>query len=360
MTIWANLTKTETEYVPLGTFWSRSWDAPQDDVWAYVVGWDRLEFLRRTRYSVSTPAQNINLKDLAEDVLIDAGLEASEYNIDPALASITVPWGWFDDQTHRECLRMIAEACVGQVYCDRLGVIQIMGPLTFLASDLDLAITSEHFERIKRPYRPGYAANSIKVNAHPLRTGALEELYRSEEITLAPGIGVYRVSFNTIPSINASASLENELYSSIVDQEFYSWGAIITVENIHASASDTFTLVLEGNPLTTPNKMPSIAQDLDMVQEDGEAWYIFPHNHLVQNSSMAQDLADSLLESYKQDRLDVELDWRGNPALELGDVVELPDFEDITTDKFEVVRQSLKYDGSLEAYLLGRRIIIGP
>ena len=53
------------------------------------------------------------------------------------------------------------------------------------------------------------------------------------------------------------------------------------------------------------------------------------------------------------------MDWRGNPAIELGDVIAAPDHQRGGVDKwgyFLVTRQELEYTGALRAKLAGRRI----
>ena len=65
--------------------------------------------------------ENKTLYELAEMILLNAGLTPEEYYIDPELTEYMVPYSWFNEQSHREALRKIAEACLGQVYCDRKG-----------------------------------------------------------------------------------------------------------------------------------------------------------------------------------------------------------------------------------------------
>src|SRR5690606_12642750 len=65
----------EQVWVPLGTFWSTEWQAPEDKVHATVVARDRLELLRRSTFMSSHVRVGWDLCDLATEVLLDAGLE---------------------------------------------------------------------------------------------------------------------------------------------------------------------------------------------------------------------------------------------------------------------------------------------
>lgn len=116
-----------TSWVPLGVFWTGEWHIPENDVYAKVIARDRLEMLRNTNYSTSTVLENATLYELAEEVLLAAGLKAEDFYIDPALSAYVIPWSYFDSKNSREVLRQIAEACLGQVYCDRDGVLRVEG-----------------------------------------------------------------------------------------------------------------------------------------------------------------------------------------------------------------------------------------
>src|SRR5690606_18598590 len=105
-----NMKKPTKEWVPLGVFWSGDWSAPEDRAYAQTTGRDRLEFLRRSEYVPTTPRQNISLYDLAVDVLIDAGLSPEEFWVDDELKEYIIPYVGTEPRSHREMLRLIAEA----------------------------------------------------------------------------------------------------------------------------------------------------------------------------------------------------------------------------------------------------------
>jgi len=69
----------------------------------------------------------------------------------------------------------------------------------------------------------------------------------------------------------------------------------------------------------------------------------------VQTLDQAQAIADALLASVKDPRRDIEVEWRGNPALLLGDQVS------VKGEGYYVIRQELDWDGTLSARLTGRK-----
>lgn len=343
------------EWVPLGVFWSGDWSVPENDVYAQTTGRDRLELLRKSTYSTSTVQQNKTLYDLAVAVLQDAGLTEEEYWVDTDLQQYTIPYAYFEPQSHREALRKIAEACLGQVYCDRNGIVRVEGP-SYLASKTkaDLTITQDDYFRKDNPVRWGQIANYIEIETQPLRPDVSQEVYRSNDpVAVNAGqIMTLTVYYNQTPCINASASLENATNTVIVAATYYAWGADITIQN-NGTETENVTIVINAQPLKVMNKEKAIAKDDASITDNGLIRYTFPANPLVQTLSMAQTIANKLLQSFKDPRRDVEVEWRGNPALLLGDRVSVID--NVETNDYFVVRQELEYDGALRARLSGRR-----
>lgn len=340
------------EWVPLGTFWSLDWDSPDDTLEATVVARDRLELLRKSTYQPGQVQQNVSLYTLAEQVLQDAGLEPGKYAIDPALQSIIVPWAWLSPTSHREALRIIAEAALAVVYADRDGVVRIE-TLGSVPSEPVLEITdNDYFPPLQAPSRQDQVANEIVVTTQPLKPADTpEEVYRSTTpISVPAGQTVtVKAKYNQPPVIESTASLDNPPAGvSITSVTYYAWGAEVTIQNTSGSNADV-TLVITGKPLSVQGGEQVIVRDEASIIENGVLRYEFPVNPLVQTLAQAQAIANALLASAKDPRRDIEVEWMGNPALELGDRVTV-----VGQDVY-VIRQEIDWAGALSARLTGRR-----
>jgi hypothetical protein len=351
MTVWNDLL-IFSEYVPLGTFWSLDWDSPDDSLEATVTARDRMELLRKGTYQTSQVQQNKTLYQLAGDVLQDAGLNSSEYIIDTDLQSIVVPYSWFNPMSHREALRLIAEAGLAAAFQNRDGKIQIE---SFLISGDEpvLEITEDdYFPPLRAPSRQDQVANEIIVDTQPLRPATTpEEVYRSNEPITIPGNITKTITafYNQSPVIDAVASLDSPPAGvSITEATYYGWGASVSIRNTNPTDQQVM-LVIEGKPLTVRNKERAIARDETSITENGALRYEFPANPLVQTLDQAQAIADSLLASVKEPRRDIEVEWRGNPALLLGDRVT------VKGKDYHVIRQEIDWQGYLQARLTGRK-----
>jgi hypothetical protein len=311
-----------------------------------------MELLRKGTYQTSQVLQNKSLYELAELVLQDAGLNSSEYVIDTALQSIVVPYAWFNPVAHREALRIIAEAGLAAAFQNRDGKIQIEGFLV-TGDEPVLEITEDdYFPPLRAPSRQDQVANEIIVDTQPLRPVTTpEEVYKSNEPITIPASSTKAITafYNQPPVIDAVASLDSlPAGVSIVDATYYGWGASIKIAN-STGTDQQVTLVIQGKPLTVQGKERVIVRDEASITENGVLTFEFPANPLVQTLAQAQAIADTLLASVKEPRRDIEVDWRGNPALLLGDRVT------VKGKDYHVIRQEISWAGYMQARLTGRK-----
>lgn len=95
------------EWMPPNTSYMKSWSA--NDREAKFVGVDRFDFMTGTYYKGKLYPEGISLYDLAEDVILDAGVDEREYYIDPYLKKYYV-YNPLPAVKHTEALQIIANA----------------------------------------------------------------------------------------------------------------------------------------------------------------------------------------------------------------------------------------------------------
>lgn len=350
MTTWNDIGKSK-EFVPLGTFWSGDWNVPEQDLYAQTTGRDRLELLRKSTYSTSQVQVNQTLYGLAVSIFEDAGLAAEEYFVDEELQDSLVPYSYFEEQSHREALRKIAEACLGQCYCDRDGIIRLEGPSFLLSkiTSVDTLTRDDYFSK-DNPVKWSEVANYIEVETQPLRPDVLQEVYNSnEDVAIILGeVKSVTAFYNETPCINAVATVTGN--AALTEVTYYSWGANIKVTGI---ANGSFTIAINAQPLKVINKNKIVRQDTDSILDMGTTKYTYPGNPLVQTIAIAEKIADNLLLYYKDPRRDVEIEWRGNPAMLLGNRVTVID--KLEQNDYYVTRQELEFEGALSARMSGRK-----
>ena len=159
------------------------WLSPKTDVVTTVTARDRMNLMSKTTYLTSTVKVNVSLKQLALDILTDYGLSSSGYLIDDSLDSMIVPIAWFDRMSHREALRLVAEAALAVVYADATGVI-IVGA----GDPPEIAISnfSEYTNVItlENPQNWAQVVNYVTVNWSPLSADAPQEVINLTQLEI--------------------------------------------------------------------------------------------------------------------------------------------------------------------------------
>lgn len=216
------------EYVIMGKYFLVDWQSDEGSLTTTFTARNRIDFLPATEIEDET-GSSTNLYDLAESILIDAGVE--KYSIDTILQS-TPTQGLFKKTTSRKLLQMIAIAGQAVLYVDR-----------------------EDQVRIKR-VSSGTSVDTIDF----------DNIYQEPKVRLNPLIS--RVEVNYYSDVNTIAGT----YAS---NSGIDGGSILKVENT-----------------------------------------------LINSYEHAQAVADWIL-AEAQKRALYETNWRQNPALECGDLVDI-------------------------------------
>jgi hypothetical protein len=346
-------------WYPLGVFYSRDWNAPDAEIYAEASGQDMLSRLQATTYSTSQVYTGESLQDLAIRVMTDAGLTSADWLIDAGYDAITIPYAWFDQMTHREALRRIAAAALGQCYCDRDGkvVLDIYDAPTLNA----YAYTTGNVFEFDRPLAWTQMANYVEARATPRELSAEQDIVLDTEVITIPALSTKtKTHFFTVspcqdivaPVIVGGADVTVSAYTA------YSWGISITYANAGGAPETVTSVTVRGKTLEEVNKRVCVAQDADSIGQNGKQ--TLPEvisSEFWQSETRAQEVADALLLSYKNPRRDLVMRARGNIAQLLGDRVTCMDSRlGGTTAQFGIVGQDISYDGGMEILVTAQQL----
>lgn len=341
------------EFVNLGEFWTTEWNVPEDKLYVTVTAQDKLTLLDQSLYRTSVLKRNVSLYELAEDVLIDAGLKSDEYWIDSALQSYTIPYGYFKVMSHRQALQRIAQACLGFVYCGRDGKIYIKTIDTMFQGNSVATLTkSDYFKKIN-PVLHNEIINYVEVTMYPLvEETQIETLYDSSvPIPIeADETKIVTIEYNNIPSSVNITAKQAPVGFTITNIDYYSWGADVTVYSPNAG---DFILKADGNPIKGMGKEIAIVKDDNSIAQNGVLKHLIKNCHLIQQRDHAEELANKALQISSISRRTFTVNWKGDPSLELGDKVSIQD--DFETADFYIVRQEFQFNGVLRSSIKGRR-----
>jgi hypothetical protein len=235
---------------------------------------------------------------------------------------------------------------------------------------MSTTITRDQYFNRNQPAKSDELVNVVIVPIKPLTLGAvLEKVFESKEITLAAG-GTQTIEalFSKKPAIDCAAEFgivkdkdDNDLTAgmTVTSETYYATVGTVVVHNA-AGVDRTFKLVVMGWALTAQGDGVATASDAASMRENGKREYTYPANNLIQSPVIAQLIADDLLESYKTPRKDTEIEWVGNPALELSDEIVVPEYVRGAfkiDGNFRIVRNKHAFDGAYRCTTEGRKFI---
>ena len=359
------------EYIPVGTFWTGDWICKDDSFSVSVSCRDRLEILRNSTFESDVLLENATLYEIAEYVLNHAKenipLIDLEWDIDTELQNFVIPFCWFEKDTYFAAIRNIAEACIGQAYMTKDDVLKIE---SYKANDYvaaDLVITENNYFSKDQPANTDDLKNYIEVETQQLGpeldddgNPKFKDVYTSPTAESITGnqTRTIEIHYEDKPVVDAYATIIEQTGSVSVtiqtETYYYPWGAVLTVINSTANTG-TFKIKVDGIRYSFKGSTIKTAFDTPSITENGKKTYKFPNNYLVQTDTVAQIIADNLLASYHLPRRDLTLNWRGTPALELGDTINVPTYG-VKTANYVVYKNKFDFDSGLKCTTSARKV----
>lgn len=352
-------TATGIEYQPVFKGWTTEWDVPEQDVTATASARDRLNLLTQTQYTTSTVQEDLTFLDWFELVLNDAGLTTEQYNIDTTLdgTDYIVPYGWFDSTTHRNALEILAQGCSAVVYVDREGLVQIKALDNFPSGSVKTYTRDDYTDKDNQPIYQN-VANDISVTTSPLEKTTGVTVYTTlssdPETIAASTTEDFTIFYTDAPITDHVASISPAVPGvTITASNHYSWGSVLTVQNTNGTPQN-FQFSVTGSTFEVKGQKTVNRTDTTSINDNGRVAFTYPQNRFLQNKTLAGNIADDLLASFKdaQRDLSISFDVGGNPTIELGDTITVTDL--YSSKDYKIISTELNYDGGLGLVHKGR------
>lgn len=338
----------EIEWYTLGTFWSYRWDVPVEGLTAKVVGFDTIGLLDLTNFTKHTVQVGKSIGQLVEYVLNDAKqqLDFIEYDIDPSLYNVIIPYAWFEAKSHTTALRRISQCYPMHIYCNREGVI-CAAPQK-LRYDYYYDTWSDNTNVISKNYNSLYTTlpNIINVEVKQpfVKTG--ESLVNDTLSFNVSAMPTRTLNFNGLYVSDIVVDIDCDSTVQYT-YEAYSWGI-----NVYFTGTGTVrSITCVGTVLDTQNTSIVSGQKAASVRNNGAVTRDIKSD-FIQTSDHALELIDRLLTLSEYDKYDVEVKYRGDISLTINDPILLLD--GIAPDnRYNIKRHELSWNGSLtgSAYL---------
>jgi hypothetical protein len=356
-------------YLPYGVYWSDEWVTDEQTRTVSTFARDRMDSLRQLVYDDSLLYTNITLSSLAEKLMASANVKVTDtmdWVIDKSLDDITIPFGYSDKKTYFEALKDIAIVGLTTVYVDRTGKVIIGSyPVSRNDSPVPEASWTQNvvYNQTVSP-KTEEIANSIEVKAKYLvLTSSAVSVYESDDqYTIPTGASSLDISlaWDDVPvdPTTVIVTLTNVSGTSIISvSDIYVWGGRFTITG---SAGNVFSLDAVGIAALPQSEILYSVHDQKSITAYGKRVYEFPANSLLQKYSTAKQIADGLLPSYKEPRKDAAVSLPADTIVALSDPIVLTEYKDSETETktyFHIIRQTLTYDGALDAEVELRRFL---
>jgi len=351
---------TGIEWIPVFTGWVTEWDVPEDGIQAHTTARDRLNLLTQTTISTQVLA-NTTFYDWFEAVLNDAGLSNVQYNIDTNLdtTNYIVPFGWFEQETHRNALEILARGSSSVVYVDRMNIIQVKLLSSFPSGSVQTFTRDDYSAKDNQPIYSNIV-NDITVTTSPLLVTTGVTVYETnstdpETISVISGAtDTFIVRATETPISNQVITINPAVTGLVVASQIdYSWGSIVTIQNNNAVPTDFLLKVVASTYVVTGQKQTN-RTDATSILDNGRITFSYPENRFLQVKPLSVDIAENLLADFKDAQRDLSIGFGvgGNPTIELGDTITVVDL--YQSKDYKIVTTNINFNGSLGMNHQGR------
>jgi len=363
-----DLRSGERIWFPLGTFYSRDWNAPEGEIYAEMNALDALDRLQQTEFSTSEVYEDKTISELAVIVMTDAGLTAADWEIDSDLgeAAYEIPYAWFDRMSHREALKRLAAACLGQCYCDRDGKIVLEVYTAPSSQPYDFEYGQHNVFAVDHPLAWSEMINHVQAQAQPRVPSAEQDIcIDTEEFTVPGSSSVTKTHFfdlsPCVDVVDPLVFVNAGGHVSLDSMTIYSWGVSAIYSNSDPGDETVTSVTIRGKPLEVQGSRIVTAEDTDSIASNGKQSLSEPlSSEFWQTEARAQTAADAVLATYKDPRRDVVMVARGNIAQLLGDRIAAPDYRGEVSSDYAIMRQDINWDGGLEIEVTAQAISDAP
>lgn len=341
------------EWMPLGVYWSGDWLAPSQSLQATVTAYDRVYQIGQMDVPGLVIQPGTTIGQLFRLLFQRLGLvEGVDFAIDPTIQA-PVAQGWLPNGKVLDAMQALCVAGTCNVTADRLGIIQVKN--NFHQGNPVIRITDQdHIKTAENPQRWLQTYSSVRINYKipTVKTG--QTVLQLDSFTIPNGVIKFlSMQFSQGPVRSLTQiQLIGASNSTLVVNSWDAWTVTFTTTN--TGPDEQAQIVAVGDCLQLNVLMYS--------QQDSEAVASFGVKELkvdsdfIQSLQAAQAYAAVLLAYVTDPSVQFELEVRGDPAMEVGDIIEIDNPTDlIGLQIISLYRIELDFDGALEAKISARK-----
>ena len=352
------------EYVPLGVFYVDSAQTKTNKITAAFLGYDRLYEIKDKTPPVFPAAQNITLYKLFQYLFEGIGLSLSngDFQISKYFRQV-IPWGFFAGAVGSDfseetvgnvgvILKTLCEAGNAYAACDRFGKIIVRSNFKSETPECTITDTNQIFSTTNENNFANYY-DAVRCRYRiPQGLGSETLLYELTDYYIPNGGGnTLEFDFENPVGQVTRIQLEGATNSSIATAKTGAVRNQITFAN--AGTGETVTFRIYGKELKFFNT--SYDENEFGVTDPKNIFKI--SNWLIQDIVTAREYAQAFLHYVNDPARDFELKIRGDPSIEVGDIIQQTDNTNDIDETVQVMRQEITWNGFLNCQMKTRKAI---
>lgn len=346
------------EYISLGTFYTEDWDAPGDKILVSI----RCNDIMIRTFDKTMPQvpvfETTTITELYSELFELAGLTASDYIIDSDVSQ-SFKYGWYEKGKYKEAVQKLVNTSCTSVFTTKDSKVRVRNSLTagnpvFTFYNTDQVKTSampikylDTYSKVVVDYKIPYIDDVDDEDEDQQSILKLTEL----EIPTT-GLVLERSAFSSGPvGIVEQIVISDRTDLTIGEITYGAWDITINISSVYAGTKkidlEIFGRVVE----TTDASTTRTNTELQALIGDKE---ITLSPYLIQSKEAADLYADIIDNLVHDPASKVVSDVRGNPAIELGDVVTIvnPSHKMSAVDII-VTRMTTDFSGGLTSTIEG-------
>lgn len=319
--------------------------------------------------------ENVKTHEVLDYLLQYMGLTDDQYTLDDSLN--TIKFFYVEKGAKfRGILEKLIEAEIGRFYMDEAGILRFKNrysydltpvytfdksnTIDYAVSDIDRIINSV---KITNDVREVQIEQSVWTGSSPdeIGSGQTIEIWAqfNDPVTTLNDPVYSAVEINDSYFIASLAADGTGAYSDmdLVSLDLFSTSAKMVFENTGASAAYITAIDLYGTPAKIIDSIKVEEKDQASIDDFEEQLYEISDNPYIQDRSNAQARAIMLINDYKNYGSSVDLEVKGNPAIQLADAVNL-DLDGYQGVYTIIKTVSIMSEGKLTSRLRARQKVV--
>lgn len=345
------VTKDILTYVPLGTFKTTNW-APTENLDVTVTCYDELYFLANENVPTLGVQHNISIKDFTLLVLSELSVTSDRVIFDGNFDTV-LDAAWLPSGGAVTGLQLIAVASHSFLFIDRQNryvfkQVDLTKEATAIINDDNQIINAS----IPLNYDGTYSQMTVNCCTPTLTEGEIVTSLSDLDIEHGTNtIELSKFSKGPVATLEEGTITGTDCY--ITGISYGAWDYALEVYNGGSATHEDVTLI---GTVINSSITPYTVEDADYAKIIGKR-EITINNHLIQSAAVAQSYLTNFFPFLKNPTGKVVMSVRGNPAIQLGEVLSVSDnAEHLDDEHVMVYRSVLQFDSGLSGTLEGYRL----